>query len=175
METAATLAAILTAKYWQSPAAIPAITWKPRRREPKWDVISAAGGQYMQRRWRPIQKLSPQASSGTKTTESIMDEERNGDTFGWEMLVLKARVDSWRPGELCHQVRETELPQKLRLWKPTDITVLWKALEEHFLMVLLVYRFKHFRGMHCLNLSKTSVLKVLTIRDDWMRGYAPLW
>jgi hypothetical protein len=28
----------------------------------------------------------------------------------------------------------------------TDMTIHWKALEEHFLMVPLVFRFNHFRG-----------------------------
>jgi hypothetical protein len=32
-----------------------------------------------------------------------------------------------------------KLPKKLRLSKPTDMTIHWKALEEHFLMVPLVF------------------------------------
>jgi hypothetical protein len=37
-----------------------------------------------------------------------------------------------------------KLPQILL--KPTDMTIHWKALEEHFLMVPLVFRFSHFQG-----------------------------
>jgi hypothetical protein len=45
--------------------------------------------------------------------------------------------------------------------KPTDVTIHWKALEKHFLMVPLVFKFNHFRGkINFLNFSqKTSVLK----------------
>jgi hypothetical protein len=42
-------------------------------------------------------------------------------------------------GDFCHQGRDTEIAQKnLRLLKPTDMTIHWKALEEHFLMVPLL-------------------------------------
>jgi hypothetical protein len=38
-------------------------------------------------------------------------------------------------------------PQKnLRLSKPTDMTIHWKALREHFLMVPLAFRFNQFQG-----------------------------
>jgi hypothetical protein len=33
-----------------------------------------------------------------------------------------------------------------RLLKHTDMTIHWKALEEHFLMVPLVFQFNHFWG-----------------------------
>jgi hypothetical protein len=33
-----------------------------------------------------------------------------------------------------------KLPKNLRLSKRTDMTIHWKALEEHFLMVLFVFR-----------------------------------
>jgi hypothetical protein len=36
-------------------------------------------------------------------------------------------------------------PKKGRLSKPTDMTIHWKALEEHFLMVPLVFRFNNFQ------------------------------
>jgi hypothetical protein len=41
----------------------------------------------------------------------------------------------------------TEVPIRpwgLRLSNPTDMTIQWKALEENFLMQLLVLRFNHF-------------------------------
>jgi hypothetical protein len=57
-----------------------------------------------------------------------------------------------------------KLPKGIKspLLKPTDMTIHWKALEEHFLMVPLVFRFTHFRGeMHFLNFS-ISVLTELS-------------
>jgi RNAse (barnase) inhibitor barstar len=38
-----------------------------------------------------------------------------------------------------------KLRQNLRLSKHTDLTIHWKALEEHFLMVPLDFRFNHFQ------------------------------
>jgi hypothetical protein len=55
-----------------------------------------------------------------------------------------------------------DMTQKLsNKYKPTDMTIHWKALEEHFLMVPFVFRFNNFQGkMHFLNFSKkNSVLK----------------
>jgi hypothetical protein len=44
-------------------------------------------------------------------------------------------------GDFCHQGQDTEIAkQTSRLLKPTDMTIHWKALEEHFLMVPLVFR-----------------------------------
>jgi hypothetical protein len=34
-----------------------------------------------------------------------------------------------------------DCPKKLRLLKPTNVTIHWKALEEHFLMAPLVFLF----------------------------------
>jgi hypothetical protein len=39
--------------------------------------------------------------------------------------------------------------QKLPMSEPTNMTIHWKALEEHFLMVPSVSRFKHFFGGKC--------------------------
>jgi hypothetical protein len=51
--------------------------------------------------------------------------------------------------------RTVKLPKYLRLVKPTNITIHWKALEEHFLMVPLVFRFNHFHGkIHFQNFSQ---------------------
>jgi hypothetical protein len=54
-------------------------------------------------------------------------------------------------------------PKHLRLSKHIDMTIHWKALEEHFLVASLVFRFNYFWGkMHFLDFSqKTSVLKEL--------------
>jgi hypothetical protein len=38
-----------------------------------------------------------------------------------------------------------------RLSKPTDMTIHWIALEEHFLMVPLVWQFNHFRGTNAFS------------------------
>jgi hypothetical protein len=53
-------------------------------------------------------------------------------------------------------------PKFFKLLKHTDMTIHWKMLEEHFLMVPLVFLFNHFRGkMHLLNFSpKKSVLEL---------------
>jgi hypothetical protein len=67
-------------------------------------------------------------------------------------------------GELSPRVGHKHLPPKyLRMSKPTDMTIHWKALDEHFMMLTLVFRFNHFWGeMHFLTFSqKTSVLKEL--------------
>jgi hypothetical protein len=60
--------------------------------------------------------------------------------------------------------RDTEIvpPKKhLRLSKHTDMTIHWKGLEEHFLMVPLVFRFNHaFSGekkINFLNFSKKNL------------------
>jgi hypothetical protein len=37
-----------------------------------------------------------------------------------------------------------KLPKNVELSKPTDTTIHWKALEEHFLMVPLVFQFNYF-------------------------------
>jgi hypothetical protein len=39
-----------------------------------------------------------------------------------------------------------KLPQNVRLSKQTDMTIHWKALEEHFMMVPFIFRFNHFLG-----------------------------
>jgi hypothetical protein len=54
-----------------------------------------------------------------------------------------------------HQGR---IQKYLRLSEHTDMTIHWKALEEYFLMVPLVFRFTHFRAgnMHFLNFSNKT-------------------
>jgi hypothetical protein len=54
--------------------------------------------------------------------------------------------------------RHRNCQTNLRLWKLTDMTIHWKALEEHFLMVPLVFRFYHFRGKNAFS-EFFSVLK----------------
>jgi hypothetical protein len=53
----------------------------------------------------------------------------------------------------------SKFQKNLRLLKHTDMTTHWKALEEHFLMVPLVFQFNHFREMHFWDFSQPSVLK----------------
>jgi hypothetical protein len=52
-------------------------------------------------------------------------------------------------------------PQNLRLSKHTDMTIHWKGLEGHFLMVPLVFQFNHFRGKDSFSefFSQKPVLK----------------
>jgi hypothetical protein len=62
--------------------------------------------------------------------------------------------------DFAHQGRHTKIAQNvLRLSKPTDTTIHWKALEEHFLMVPLVFRFNHFRGKFEFFSKKPQYLK----------------
>jgi hypothetical protein len=43
--------------------------------------------------------------------------------------------------------RDTEIaPKNIRLLKPTDMTIHWKALKEHFAMVPLVFAIHPFFG-----------------------------
>jgi hypothetical protein len=37
-------------------------------------------------------------------------------------------------------------PKYLRLSEPINMTIQWEALEEHFLMVPLVFQFNYFQG-----------------------------
>jgi hypothetical protein len=51
-----------------------------------------------------------------------------------------------------------KLPKNIRLLKDIDMTIHWKCLEEHFMMVPLVFRFNHFRGkIHFLTFSRTHL------------------
>jgi hypothetical protein len=65
------------------------------------------------------------------------------------------------------QGQDTEIAQKhLRLSKDTDMTIHWKGLEEHFLMVHvpLVLRFNHFWGEIPFSeffSQKTSIILIL--------------
>jgi hypothetical protein len=49
-------------------------------------------------------------------------------------------------------------PPKLRLSNHTDMTIHWKGIEEHFLMVPFVFLFMTtiFREMHFLNFSQKT-------------------
>jgi mannitol-1-phosphate/altronate dehydrogenase len=55
-----------------------------------------------------------------------------------------------------------KMPKEFRLSKPTDMTIHWKALEEHFLMVALIFRFNQFRGENVFS-QEASVLEELNI------------
>jgi hypothetical protein len=48
---------------------------------------------------------------------------------------------------LSPRVRQRNFKKYLRLSKHTDITIHWNALEEHLLMVPLVFQFDHLRGI----------------------------
>jgi hypothetical protein len=53
----------------------------------------------------------------------------------WDEGFNSVRTD----GNFCHQGRDTEIEKKnLKLSETTDMTIHWKALEEHVLMVPLV-------------------------------------
>jgi hypothetical protein len=58
--------------------------------------------------------------------------------------ITPSTISSGHEGDFCHQGWGTEIAQKIGLSKPTDMTIHWKALEKHFLMVPLVFRFNHF-------------------------------
>jgi hypothetical protein len=55
--------------------------------------------------------------------------------------------------------RDTEIAQKIMIVE-TDMTIHWKALVEHIMMVPLVFQFNHFRifqeEMHFLNFSQKT-------------------
>jgi hypothetical protein len=68
----------------------------------------------------------------------------------WPLLLLKFFFNWW--WLLSPRAGHRNYPKHLRLSKPIDMTIHWKALEEHSLMVPLVFRFNHFRGgEHFLN------------------------
>jgi hypothetical protein len=63
-------------------------------------------------------------------------------------------------GDFRPQERDTEIAQnRLRMSKPTDMTIHWKGLEEYFLMVPLVFRFNHIRVKNAFSvfLSKNII------------------
>jgi hypothetical protein len=79
---------------------------------------------------------------------SFQDICRGLDNYSWAYLWFISH-------DLSHGV-------PLMLSKHTDMTIHWKALEEHFLMVTLVFQFDSFFGRKCIFLifsQKTSVLK----------------
>jgi hypothetical protein len=66
-----------------------------------------------------------------------------------ELIAVKkyAFKSSRTDGDFCHQGRDTEIgPKNVRLSQHTDMTIHWKALEKHFLMVSLCFRCNYFRG-----------------------------
>jgi hypothetical protein len=43
-------------------------------------------------------------------------------------------------GDFCHKGQDREIAKRFtRLLKPTNMTIHWKALEEHFWMIPLVF------------------------------------
>jgi hypothetical protein len=70
----------------------------------------------------------------------------------WMSLVTCVQFNYLRTSVI--KGRTQKLHKKLRLSKPTDITIHWKALEENFLMVPL-FPFNQFWGkMYFLNFLK---------------------
>jgi hypothetical protein len=61
----------------------------------------------------------------------------------------------WSTYDFCHQGQDREIAQKIKIVETyADMTIHWKALEEHFLMVPLVLQFNHFQGtIHFLKFS----------------------
>jgi hypothetical protein len=50
--------------------------------------------------------------------------------------VAVERVNTlWSDGDFCHRAGHRNCRKNLRLSKRTDMTIHWKALEEHFLMI----------------------------------------
>jgi hypothetical protein len=76
-----------------------------------------------------------------------------GENTGTCILLVLSHM--WEHG--AKTIGHRNSPKHLRLSKPTDMTIHWKALEEHFLMVPLVFRFNHF-----LIFKKPQSLKSLT-------------
>jgi hypothetical protein len=59
-------------------------------------------------------------------------------------------------GDLCHQGQDTEIaPKTLRLSKPTDMTIHWKALGKDFLMVPLPVLLR-FRGKNAFSVFSSK-------------------
>jgi hypothetical protein len=59
-------------------------------------------------------------------------------------------------GDFCHQGRDIVIeitPKNVRLSEPADMTIHWKALGEHILMVQLVFRCNQFHPDNRLHVS----------------------
>jgi hypothetical protein len=55
-----------------------------------------------------------------------------------------------------------KLPKRVRLSKHTDVTIHWKALEKHFLMVPLIFQFNYWwgrgDGLHFLKYLQSVII-----------------
>jgi hypothetical protein len=77
-------------------------------------------------------------------------------TFLWKSLSDTCIVNS----SFTKEGQDTKIvPEKLRLLKSTNMTIHWKALEEHFLMAPLVFRFNSFSGGKSIFSQKNLSLK----------------
>jgi hypothetical protein len=68
-------------------------------------------------------------------------------------------------------------PKNARLSEPINMTIHWKALEEHFPLVPLEFSFNHFRGQNAFSeffLQKTSVLNSLNPTSRFCGFKVPL-
>jgi hypothetical protein len=70
-----------------------------------------------------------------------------GGSLGIRIAAASVRKELRTGGDRSHQGQGTEIAQNiLRLLKPTDMTIHWKALEMHILMVPFVFQFTNLRG-----------------------------
>jgi hypothetical protein len=58
-----------------------------------------------------------------------------------------------------------------RLSKPIDMTIHWKALEEHFLRIPLVFGFKFGGNTHFLNFSKKRLDILLSGHENMTKMF----
>jgi hypothetical protein len=58
-----------------------------------------------------------------------------------------------------------KLPKKSRMSKPTDMTIHWKALEEHILMVPFVFRFNFLWGKSAV--AKHPLVIIIKLYKGW--------
>jgi hypothetical protein len=70
----------------------------------------------------------------------ILSKEKRPSLYNYclfkRRMTMILALTLWRlMGDSVTKARHRNCPKNLRLSKPTDMTILWKALEEHFLMV----------------------------------------
>jgi hypothetical protein len=79
------------------------------------------------------------ANFGSRVGASHLNFNLSNQWQSCDYFINYLRTD----GDFCHQ----KLPPKyIRLSKPTDMTIHWNALEDHFVTVPLVFLFYHHWG-----------------------------
>jgi hypothetical protein len=71
-----------------------------------------------------------------------------------------------------------KLPPKLRLSKHTDMTIYWKALEEHLLIVQFSFLIQPFSGEKCIRTENYQVNDLVTekaITDEWKMNLSEIF